>query len=302
MKFFWEQKSATDAVVWNTAAVEHDTRPNDQDQNFAPLADDRAVSHHNNDLLIFNNGDGSDYLEHHNNDLLIFKNGGTSDDIEGDNHDLLIFNNGDGSDFLEREANNNGREDSGLKFFPNPEEGGGVQELDYESPIIDPWTHQGTSEADLMVGSDANETFFGHHGGDLVSAGNGNDTVFGEGGEDTLIGGEGDDVLWGGALSDELTGGNGADTFGFVQEYLFVHGTDIITDFEVGKDALAFDDNFLDVAPGEALHDNLIALDGENGVELWADTNLSSLAHIATLEGVTAAEIQPLIDSEMILA
>jgi Ca2+-binding RTX toxin-like protein len=58
-------------------------------------------------------------------------------------------------------------------------------------------------------------------------------------GNDILLGGKGDDLLTGGLGSDVLTGGAGNDKF-----LLAINsGTDIITDFEVGKDLLVLGGN-----------------------------------------------------------
>ena len=98
----------------------------------------------------------------------------------------------------------------------------------------------GTSEDDVLNGTNRDDIIFGFSGDDQISAGNGNDTVFagrgddlvnggtgndelhgergndglaGGAGNDELNGGRGRDFMVGGAGRDELTGGRGADTY-----------------------------------------------------------------------------------------
>ena len=74
---------------------------------------------------------------------------------------------------------------------------------------------------DRLIGSDADEFFWGGDDRDTIRAGSGNDFVFGGGGDDRLYGQRGDDMLVGGAGNDVivghggndlLSGGSGADT------------------------------------------------------------------------------------------
>ena len=74
--------------------------------------------------------------------------------------------------------------------------------------------------AELVLGSDGDDTIDGGRGGGPTSAnakdclvgGGGNDTLTGRGGQDILLGGPGDDVLSGGNGDDLLYGGDGNDT------------------------------------------------------------------------------------------
>lgn len=83
-----------------------------------------------------------------------------------------------------------------------------------------------------FIGTDGRDTAtgfrygFGKSGNDTLDSGEGNDRVDGGGGSDRLTGGPGDDVL---------IGGTGRDTFFFVPG----DGTDIVADYEPGKDALS---------------------------------------------------------------
>jgi Ca2+-binding RTX toxin-like protein len=62
----------------------------------------------------------------------------------------------------------------------------------------------------------------------------GNDNLWGSNGSDIIDGGTGDDSIFGGTGSDTLTGGTGADIFQFTA----TAGSDVITDFGVGGDAI----------------------------------------------------------------
>ncbi len=114
---------------------------------------------------------------------------------------------------------------------------------------------RGTSDADTIVGGDADNRIFGEGGADLLRGGDGNDQIFGGSGsvfydsewnhqpghlnrlgvDDTLRGGDGNDVLWLGA-GNEASGGDDSDTF-----YAFAGVYDTaseITDFAAGEDQL----------------------------------------------------------------
>lgn len=126
---------------------------------------------------------------------------------------------------------------------------------------------QGTEGADTLAGGLGDQTIYGNDGDDILrgdlnsrnpqgrnggddsifgGAGNdriggkgGNDLLFGDDGDDQIWGDDGDDLLLGGVGNDTLTGddfsgGQGRDTFALAVG----HGTDIITDFEVGTDVI----------------------------------------------------------------
>ena len=125
----------------------------------------------------------------------------------------------------------------------------------------------GTGDADTLAGGDGDQSISGGDGDDVlrgdrnnrnpqgradgddaIFGGAGNDRIGGKGGDDLLFGDEGDDQIWGddgddllhGGLGndtltgDNFSGGQGSDTFAFATG----HGTDIITDFEVGTDVI----------------------------------------------------------------
>lgn len=104
----------------------------------------------------------------------------------------------------------------------------------------------GGAGSDIIYGvdddtNDMNDTFsdnflFGGTGNDLLFGGSSNDQLSGEEGDDIINGGAGEDRIIGGKGNDILIGGAGADTFVFETN----HGTDTLSDFEVGVDVLDF--------------------------------------------------------------
>ena len=69
----------------------------------------------------------------------------------------------------------------------------------------------GTDLADLIFAFGGDDIIYGGQGNDCIVAGGGNDLVFGNAGSDHLVGGEGNDILKGYSGEDKLTGGLGFD-------------------------------------------------------------------------------------------
>ena len=89
-----------------------------------------------------------------------------------------------------------------------------------------------SSQANQLLGDDANNTASGFAGDDIISGGVGNDQLFGGKGDDNLNGGEGDDTLIGGAGADILISGTGRDVLVLAAGA----GTDTFIDFQKGQD------------------------------------------------------------------
>ena len=70
--------------------------------------------------------------------------------------------------------------------------------------------HAGNGGA-LVFGLGGDDTIYGGNGKDCLVGGPGNDTLVGGNGKDVLLGGEGNDTLSGGGDGDVLEGGNGKD-------------------------------------------------------------------------------------------
>ncbi len=97
----------------------------------------------------------------------------------------------------------------------------------------------GNSRAANAGGSESgDDIIFGGAGNDRIGGKRGNDTLYGDEGNDTLYGDGGDDLLYGGVGNDTLYGddnrSSGRDTFVLA----LGEGTDLIMDFEAGKDMI----------------------------------------------------------------
>jgi Ca2+-binding RTX toxin-like protein len=88
-----------------------------------------------------------------------------------------------------------------------------------------------TSRADILYGTDGNDSIDGLGG---------NDTIYGYDGVDTLKGGDGNDILIGGAARDTLIGGLGSDIFVYENpsDSRAGGGRDAILDFTKGVDKI----------------------------------------------------------------
>lgn len=119
---------------------------------------------------------------------------------------------------------------------------------------------------DSFTGGRSDDVAGGGRGDDILRGGDGNDKLFGGLGRDTLEGGAGDDIL---------IGGRGRDVFVFRDD---ICGSDVIRDFDINRDKLAFDPRFegkIDISekPAGAMlrygdDDNSILLRGVSTTEL----------------------------------
>ncbi len=107
-----------------------------------------------------------------------------------------------------------------------------------------------TNNEDTIDGGSGADIIFAGSDEDIITGGTGNDTIFGGTADDEINAGSGSDVIWGGPGDDTITGGNGNDIFAFTSN----HGNDIIVDFSVTSDSLAFENipGFFDEASIQA--------------------------------------------------
>lgn len=162
-------------------------------------------------------------------------------------------------------------------------------------PLEVPLTLRGTSAANTLTGAGGNDRLSGLGGADTLSGGAGDDYLNGGTGDDKLDGGAGNDWLFGGTGADSLTGGAGADTFVYGE---IGQGVDVISDFKPA-DGDRVDLHTMLGAFGHTAE----GLTGDGFVRLTAGTGDSTLlqvdedggannfATIATLQGVTAADL-----------
>lgn len=95
-------------------------------------------------------------------------------------------------------------------------------------------TASGFAGNDIITGNGGNDTLSGNKDNDIISGGIGNDQLFGGKGDDNLSGGEGDDTLIGGAGADLLISGAGRDVLVLAAGA----GTDTFIDFQKGQDLI----------------------------------------------------------------
>lgn len=95
----------------------------------------------------------------------------------------------------------------------------------------------GGNGKDTLIGSKGDDDLFGGEGKDTIDGGKGGDLIEGGAGDDRIDGNKGGDLISGGLGRDIMTGGKGADGFYFKEDYA-LDQTDVIRDFEVGKDTI----------------------------------------------------------------
>src|SRR4028119_447737 len=95
-------------------------------------------------------------------------------------------------------------------------------------------TASGFAGDDIIIGNGGNDTLTGNKSNDIISGGVGNDQLFGGKGDDNLNGGEGDDTLIGGGGADLLISGAGRDVLVLAAGA----GTDTFIDFQKGQDLI----------------------------------------------------------------
>jgi hypothetical protein len=95
-------------------------------------------------------------------------------------------------------------------------------------------TASGFAGDDIIIGNGGNDTLTGNKGNDIISGGAGNHQLFGGKGDDNLNGGEGNDTLIGGAGADLLISGTGRDVLVLAAGA----NTDTFVDFQKGQDLI----------------------------------------------------------------
>lgn len=213
-------------------------------------------------------------------DLFDTINGGAGDDtIDGgaDNDKMAgelgndTFIGGAGADFMDGGSGvdtvtyaNSG---AGVKVYLTTGNGyGGQAEGD---TLVSIENVTGSQHSDALVGNDAANTLNGGQGNDTLSAGGSGDVVIG------------------GAGNDTMTGGTGSDTFLFISgpPYGVQNGTDTITDFHIGEDALEFRQAYWNGVDG--IEDLTFSQSGNDTV-----ISYGAAGNTITLLGVDAAQLQ----------
>ena len=193
------------------------------------------------DLLLGGSADDT-FFAGAGNDIVVGQRGSDTANL-GDGDDRFIWNNGDGSDFIDGGAGFdvtqvNGADGPGDEFNLGQVNGQAI--FDRLNLGLFTLTNEGIEQFEIngqggddsltvedLTGSDVQSVVFsGGEGNDFLNAsatltpivadgGAGNDILIGGAGDDILIGGGGADLLIGGGGNDILIGGDGADFFGF---------------------------------------------------------------------------------------
>jgi Ca2+-binding RTX toxin-like protein len=125
--------------------------------------------------------------------------------------------------------------------------------------------HEGTADADLILGTDGRDRVLAHDGDDNIATFLGRDVVFGGAGDDNITGGagrdslfgdEGDDLIAGGADADLIFGGDGHDRLHGEAGADEVHG-------DAGNDLVDGGEG-ADTLTGDAGEDSLLGGEGDD--------------------------------------
>ncbi|MEP5760172.1 MAG: calcium-binding protein [Litoreibacter sp.] len=145
----------------------------------------------------------------------------------------------------------------------------------------------GTSNGDVIWGNENNDVLDGLAGNDVLTGGQGNDELIGGSGDDRLFGSDGNDQLAGGSGNDILKGGIGRDTFIFNTRF----GHDVISDFDVVRDQITFQDaETLGVQDVAQLIRNYAQQENDN-VVIEFDSRSSITIHDLTLSAFEDVDI-----------
>lgn len=117
----------------------------------------------------------------------------------------------------------------------------------------------GVALADIINGTNGDDTITGTAGGDLIDGRDGNDTISGLAGADDVVGGLGDDALYGGDLNTDIAddGGSNIEGGGGNDDIVGSSGADIL---EGGPGA----DNLLEGPENDAAEEEMYGGDGDD--------------------------------------
>jgi Ca2+-binding RTX toxin-like protein len=212
---------------------------------------DRLFGHHGNDLLT--GGDGNDVLNGGRDDDTLL--GGRGDDTAYGLHGDDLLSGGSGNDLLYGGIGDDDASGGAGSDTINGQDGddavdGGAGDDSLAGGRGDDTivggsggdTIDGGAGADRIEGNDGTNVLYGRGGADVLVAADGSDQLFGGRGGDILVSAAGADFVDGGVGDDTLSGNDpvtgagddAADTFIFEAAF----GHDVVTDFEIGFDAL----------------------------------------------------------------
>ena len=197
------------------------------------LGNDAIISHSEQDLIIFNPGDGNDTIQGTDGAAVLqFGEGISADKIHFeavDRSDILItFEDLTDTILLDNAALSPDSRVSQLKFA----DGTVITAEEIASNLIT----QGTSGSDSIIGSVASEKIYGNDGNDTIISYEGNDSIYGGPGNDYLENNADADYIDGGSGNDTLKDSYHNDTFmgGLGNDYIEAGGGDDLILFNIG--------------------------------------------------------------------
>jgi Ca2+-binding RTX toxin-like protein len=140
-------------------------------------------------------------------------------------------------------------------------------------------TLYGTAGDDILTGGEGNNTIYSSEGNNTITTGAGNDTIYGGAGKDIInagagtnliYAGEGDNIIYGGQGNNTIYTGSGHDLF-----VLGAGGTNLIMNFEVGKDLLGLTNGltFEQLSITQGTNNNEFFTQVANGDDILATLN-----------------------------
>ena len=197
------------------------------------LGNDAIISHSEQDLIIFNPGDGNDTIQGTDGAAVLqFGEGISADKIHFeavDRSDILItFEDLTDTILLDNAALSPDSRVSQLKFA----DGTVITAEEIASNLIT----RGTSGSDSIIGSVASEKIYGNDGNDTIISYEGNDSIYGGAGNDYLENNADADYIDGGSGNDTLKDSYHNDTFmgGLGNDYIEAGGGDDLILFNIG--------------------------------------------------------------------
>jgi RTX calcium-binding nonapeptide repeat (4 copies) len=157
---------------------------------------------------------------------------------------------------------------------------------DVDNVLPDVETVWGSTYADILVGSDGDNTINGLAGDDQISGGGGNDQLLGGASQDVIDGGPGNDRLSGGVGDDSLLGGPGVDTFEGDTSSLFDTGNDRIDAVDGVAESISCGTG-ADSARVDAI--DIVAKDPQNSCESLEIVGAAAVAKPPTITPVSPA-------------
>lgn len=254
---------------------------------------------HDDDIYIYNVGDGSDTIADiaGNADQLQFGAGITQADLrfEKDQDDLYIHL---GSESIR--VTSHFRTSGTAQLETAKLADGTVIDL------LNNLTFTGTNAGEQIRTTDNDDILYGLGGNDTLYSEEGNDTLYGGDGDDWLQADHGNDILYGGDGVDSLYGQWGADIFAFEGATAF-NNVDIIGDLNQSDgDAIDISDVLIGYDPlTDAITDFVQITDsGSNSIlSVDADGGADNFVQIAQINGITGlTDEQALVNNGTLIA